>query len=375
MLFEPLINLSLSLGERDSLALLLKGAFASSEQNGGTEQMLRIAAFLDALARKKSSLEKLDADHDDALAKLLNHAPEAFARARTIVPDPTQATPRRVAAVNLLGREERKSTEDLQLLSSLLGSKNPREVQQSAVKAIGRLGGARVPDLFFQAWPSLGPDLLLAVIDECLARESWTLAWLERVERGQLAMLNLDAARRERLLKHRSEQVKTLARKILTDGAANPNRQKVIEEYRPALSLSGNSVTGAAVFARVCSACHQLEGVGREIGPNLVSVANHAPERLFISILDPSREVQSAYLAYNCELADGTEVYGIIVSETGASVTLKLTDGTERTVLRNEIQSLQSARVSLMPEGLETGMSKQELADLIAYLRKSAAGK
>ena len=80
--------------------------------------------------------------------------------------------------------------------------------------------------------------------------------------------------------------------------------------------------------------------------------------------------MQSAYLAYNCALADGTELYGLIVSESGNSITMKLADATQRTILRSEIQSLQSARVSLMPEGLETGLSKQELADLISYLRK-----
>jgi putative heme-binding domain-containing protein len=161
---------------------------------------------------------------------------------------------------------------------------------------------------------------------------------------------------------------------VFTVSASNSNRQKVIEEYRSALSLDGHPKNGAAAFERMCSTCHQLNGVGRDIGANLLSVASHPPERLLISILDPSREVQSAYVAYNCELNDGTELYGLILSETGNSITMKLTDATQRTVLRGEIKSLQSAKVSLMPEGLETGLSKQDLADLIAYLRDSGTG-
>jgi hypothetical protein len=40
-------------------------------------------------------------------------------------------------------------------------------------------------------------------------------------------------------------------------------------------------------------------------------------------------------------------------------------------MLRNEVVSLKSAGISLMPEGLEQAMTTQSLADLIAYLKQS----
>jgi putative heme-binding domain-containing protein len=112
-----------------------------------------------------------------------------------------------------------------------------------------------------------------------------------------------------------------------------------------------------------------LDGVGNDIGPNLDSVRAHPPEKLLTSILDPSREVEPRYLAYTCRLTNGEELYGLIASETGNGLELKVSDGTSRTVLRSDIESLQGAQLSLMPEGLETALSPQDIADLIYYLR------
>ena len=48
---------------------------------------------------------------------------------------------------------------------------------------------------------------------------------------------------------------------------------------------------------------------------------------------------------------------------------LKLPDGKTRTLPRSNIDSLRSSNLSLMPEGLDTGMSKKDLADVIRFLQ------
>jgi len=53
-------------------------------------------------------------------------------------------------------------------------------------------------------------------------------------------------------------------------------------------------------------------------------------------------------------------------------LTLKLLDGSLKTVLRNQIASLQSSDFSLMPAGLEAAITHQDMADLIAFLREPA---
>ena len=88
-----------------------------------------------------------------------------------------------------------------------------------------------------------------------------------------------------------------------------------------------------------------------------------------MNILDPSADVQPGFHSYSCTLRSGEEIYGIVTAETANSVVIKLVDGATRTILRNEIASLRSSGLSLMPEGLEGGLSNEGVADLIAYLK------
>ena len=143
----------------------------------------------------------------------------------------------------------------------------------------------------------------------------------------------------------------------------------VVANYRDALELPGDLGRGRAVYLRVCSACHKQGNDGREVGPDLASVAAHSREKLLSSILDPSADIQPGYNAYVGTLDTGETLYGFLATETAQSVTFKQIDGTQRTVLRNQITALRNQSVSLMPEGLEAGITHPEMADLLAFLR------
>jgi putative heme-binding domain-containing protein len=58
----------------------------------------------------------------------------------------------------------------------------------------------------------------------------------------------------------------------------------------------------------------------------------------------------------------------MIAAETATSITLRRAEGASDTVLRVSIDELRSTGQSLMPEGMEKQLGKQEMADLIAYL-------
>jgi hypothetical protein len=65
----------------------------------------------------------------------------------------------------------------------------------------------------------------------------------------------------------------------------------------------------------------------------------------------------------------GLTLTGILAAETGNSLTLLAADGKSHVVLRSDLKALRSTGTSLMPEGLETGLTPQDMADLIAYVR------
>ena len=104
-------------------------------------------------------------------------------------------------------------------------------------------------------------------------------------------------------------------------------------------------------------------------------MSQHPVPKLLRSILDPSWDVQPGYQSYHCELKDGTELYGMVVTETGSSITLKSVDGRLHGIARETIDSLRGSEQSLMPEGLEEGMSLKDMADLIAFLTQKRQGR
>jgi putative heme-binding domain-containing protein len=66
-----------------------------------------------------------------------------------------------------------------------------------------------------------------------------------------------------------------------------------------------------------------------------------------------------------------TRVTGLIAGETDAGLTLRRAEKLEEAILRTEIAEITSSGKSLMPDGLEQKIKPEEMADLIAYLKKA----
>jgi putative heme-binding domain-containing protein len=82
--------------------------------------------------------------------------------------------------------------------------------------------------------------------------------------------------------------------------------------------------------------------------------------------------VDSRFVSSVATATDGKVYTGLIRAETGTTVTLTGLDGIDTTLLRSQVESLESTGRSLMPEGLERAVSPQAMADVLAFLRQSA---
>src|SRR5262249_33521957 len=152
-------------------------------------------------------------------------------------------------------------------------------VQTAAVTALGRIADNSVPSALVAAWSEASPVLRTRILDSLLARPAWNAELFAAIEKGTVPAGQIDAARRHRLLNHPDDAVRTRAEKLFA-GGNNPDRQKVIAEYESALTLAGDRSRGKAVFAKTCSPCHVLEGVGSAVGPDLSALANKSPRYL-----------------------------------------------------------------------------------------------
>jgi len=365
----PLVTLALALNEREALAALLAPAVTLRGDGFADAQFKTLGEFLETLTQRGRTLEELAAG-DDALARRLRGIQAAAAAAHQAAADEAGSISRRAAAISLLVRLPDRRGPALGLLQGWLDPRCPGALQQAAIQALAGTGDDTVPAVLLPGWPGFSPEIRGAVFDALLTREAWTLALLNDPLGG--GALALDAARQARLLKHPSAPVRERAEKRLAPTAA---RADVIARFQPALQLAGDPARGREVHARLCASCHKHGETGQDVGPNLQSVAGHPPEKLLTNILAPNVDVQPGFYAYQCRLADGTDLFGLIATETGNSLTFKFADGTTRLVLRKDIASLQSSNLSLMPEGLEAGMAPQDLADLIRFLKEGPAAR
>jgi putative heme-binding domain-containing protein len=205
------------------------------------------------------------------------------------------------------------------------------------------------------------------VVEALFRRADRLPALMAAMETRLVTAGDLDPARRRALAEHPDAAIRDRAAKLL--GPAQPSdRKQVIDAYLPALDLTVDVARGAKLFEKHCATCHRVGEVGTAVGPDLATVQNRTPQALLEQILDPNREIQPNYLNYSLVTGEGRVITGVVAEETAASVRLRRAEGAEDTVLRSNIDELVSTGVSLMPEGLEKDIDRQQLADLIAFV-------
>ncbi|MCF6310868.1 MAG: c-type cytochrome [Verrucomicrobiales bacterium] len=326
-------------------------------------QFTTVAGLLDALDRRAG-----DRKASGELAKTVNERVKALTvSARKVAVDDKATEASRKAAIRLLARGGGTQVEDIEILGSLLGLQTPLTLQVATVSHLGTLSGEAVPKVLLAGWTAYTPAIRTEVLNVLTTRGDWLMKLLDGIEAKKVAPADLDAGIKQRLTTHSDKKVQVRAKGLLPS-TSNADRLKVMQAYRPALKLKGDKARGKLVFQKVCVACHKLDGMGLEIGPNLASITDRKPESLLSGILDPNQSVEGKYSSYVASTKDGRAILGILISETGSNITILDQANQKHVILRSELKSLTNTGRSLMPDGLEGGFDQQELADLIEYV-------
>jgi putative membrane-bound dehydrogenase-like protein len=146
------------------------------------------------------------------------------------------------------------------------------------------------------------------------------------------------------------------------------------EQWGEALRAgTGDPAEGRRVFfsgAGLCAGCHQVAGRGVMAGPDLSTIARSSgPVKLLESVLLPSREVGPLYAVRSVRKKDGSVVSGLL-RQPGVAGRLDLVGpgGQVTSVEVADVAGQEESSASLMPEGLELGLTVQEFRDLMAWL-------
>jgi len=253
-------------------------------------------------------------------------------------------------------------------LSPLLSTTEPLEVQQAAIRALSPHRDASVAGALISAWPTASPSLRRSLEEAMFSHPERIPLLIDAIAAKKILPQQLDAARIAQLRKLQDAKLRERAVTLLA-GAVDADRQKVLTAYKPVLELKSNVEHGRTLFRKHCIICHRLDDTGTEVGPDLrAALRDKTAEQLLVSILDPSREVDRRFTNYLIETKSGRVLTGLIAAETATSITLRRAEKAEDTVLRNQIESIADTAKSLMPDGLEQQLTKQDVADVIGYL-------
>jgi putative heme-binding domain-containing protein len=335
----------------------VKGALVLVQKQSDTGIAFLLTRGLgDGLARAGVSLSRVDAD---GVLKPI------FARAKEIVLDPAATGQTRVQAAQLLALTS--VGEARETLMSLLGARPSEPLQLAATATLSRFADPGVDQALLKRWPELTARVRGELVTALLTRPERIGALLKAVEDRIVPAADFTVQQLQILRAHRDPKVR--ARAIELFGAPpEGKRDDVVKAFLPALQLHGDPARGKAIYLERCATCHRIGSQGHAVGPDLATVKTAGKETLLVNILDPNREVAPRYLNYFAETKAGESYNGLIVSESPASVTLRGPSEVETTLLRAQIAHLRASGQSLMPEGLELGLTPQDMANLLEYL-------
>jgi putative heme-binding domain-containing protein len=245
----------------------------------------------------------------------------------------------------------------------------PEAVQAAAVHALGKQQGAEPAKFLLAHWRSMTPAIRSEAGNAVISDPERFQLLLAAIDSGEVQPWSLPLRQRIQMQMNRDPALRERARALLAAKAGN--RDEVVKRYRAVIdSAAGNPAQGRAVFEKICSKCHRMNNVGAEVGPDLATVRNRTPDSLLADILIPSRSIAQMYEAYVVETVSGVMLEGVIGEQTSTTITLVHEQGKKDVVPRSEIKQMYVSNLSAMPEDLDKEISPNQMADLIAYLRK-----
>lgn len=291
---------------------------------------------------------------------------DLFKRSGELALDSSQTLANRLAAISLLTQADFAIAGST--LEALIEPTQPAELQTVAIRALGQMAGGGGALVERERWNAYTPSVREAVLAVLMANVNLLPNLLDAIDTGAVPAWTVNPERRNQLMKHKDQTIRDRATALFKDLQPG-DRMKVYEEYKSMLALKGDSRNGRAVFQSHCANCHTFSGEGHLVGPDLTGIRNQPAEVMLLHIMVPEYEIMPIYTAYNVETKGGDSFTGLLAAESPTSITLRMAQGIEEAILRADIASMATSQFSLMPGEMEKAMAREEMADLIAFLK------
>ncbi len=340
------------------------GPGAGSRQTYLSERRALIDAAL-AAARSFATAKATNAEIAEALLKLGEAEDEEPAV--------------RLEALAIVPHVETVPPNVFRFLTNSVDGAKPWDIRKNAAVVLGR---ARLDDgqllSLCDALGAAGPSelpILLTAFSNC-SDENIGARMAANLAKARSAA-SLRAEEVKPAVEKFPETVKTKIAEALA--ALVPDGSKQKEHIEDLLSHlpAGDIRRGQTIFnspKTACFSCHEIGYRGGHVGPDLSAVGTIRSERdLLESIVYPSASFVRSFEPMIVRTREGDDYVGIMRKNAPDEVVLVTGPETEVHLSPAHITDVRQGSVSLMPQGFDTQLSRQELADLVAFLKNTGA--
>ena len=375
--------------------LFVESLNAASTSMATRQMLLRLMAqpgMKDAPQGWAEALRALLDQKDDGLVRAAIPAARALGQAKNNPPNFTESLQKiardtkrpddlRLEALAALPRG--LAAVEPELLSFLLANVDPTKSVAARAAAAGVLVKAKLKEeqmlALADALKTAGPMEVAKLLPafEHSTNEATGLRLMAALKESK-GLLGVQPDALNAVAKKYPATVPEQANALLAILNADAEKQKAQLEALLASLPSGDIRRGQLVFNHpkaACSSCHRMGYLGGNIGPDLTAIGPTRTERdLLEAVIFPSASFVRSYEPYTIITKNDDEFSGVLRKDAADEVVLATGATTEARIVRADIAEMRPGRVSTMPAGLDQQLSKQELADLIAFLKNTKWG-
>ncbi|WP_282136857.1 PVC-type heme-binding CxxCH protein [Seonamhaeicola maritimus] len=307
---------------------------------------------------------------------LRQNNPEAVKEALKIIADNKANWLERIAYIEVFGDVYERDVVPI-LLKLVEDNSNSVGLRLACVKSLGNYKEKEIGERLANAYNHkirADLDLREAVFRLFASRPDWTKSFLDIIYTSKQIKkeeLPLDVVRQFKL--HQDDEINNIIGKLWPEVEIATSEQKtasVLKIKNALASGTGNVSNGKELYIFYCSSCHKMNGEGADIGPDLSGYDRSNTNYMVLNIVDPNADIREGYVNYVIKKKNGQVVVGILQDRSEYKVIIKPLGADPITITKEEINTMEAQKISLMPERLTDTMTNQEIRDLFEFLKQ-----
>jgi putative heme-binding domain-containing protein len=311
----------------------------------------------------------------DLTLALRSGSADALKSALKLLEDKKANSTARIAIAKTLA--ELGKQEAVMPMVNILKATNPPGLKRGILQAAAKFDDKRIPEALLLGWEAqIAGDKALRedALRVMAGRKEWAQILVSFVTEWKVPTKHFTVDIVRQLSLHKDPEIDAAIDKhwkgLLATGPT-PEKKKEAERIKAVLKTGlGDADKGKIQFMARCVICHKLFGEGGQIGPELTGYDRSNADFWLDNLFMPSMEIREGFGAYIVKTKGGQILTGLMDAQDAKGIVIKDMANNKTALKQTDIESMTASPISLMPEGLTTGMSDADLKDFFAYLMK-----